>query len=629
MRAPPTLRAIAAVPSPFYLLDSSAGLPEIRQIHAQLVVGGLLDDPRELGKFAAAVALSRQAPAEEEQPVVAALAYAEEVLSHGRLPPTVFALNSLIRAHSKGAAPHRGFHFYRRILHSDDGDGSGLRPDNYTFTFLVRCCAGIPSAEGGAAVHAAALRRGFAGDAHVQSGLVRMYAEAGSPESSRRVFTEMESPDLVAQTAMVAALARSGDVDHARKLFDEMPTRDAVAWNAMIAGYEQLGRPKEAMQLFHLMQRDGIGGGAAVEINEATMVSVLSACGQLGTLDHGRLAHLYTEKARLRLTVALGTALVDMYAKNIHTWTAAMNGMALNGAGEHCLALFRRMQEQQLQDGAALLPNEITFLALLRGCSAAGMMEEGREVFSQMTDLYKLAPWPEHYGCMVDLYARAGRLEEALAVLRAMPGEPHAGAWGALLSACRTHGHAELGAYAAAKITALEKENDGAYVLLSNLYAGCRNWAGVSGVRALMKARGVAKEPGCSAVEVAGELHEFFAGDRSHRRYPEIEAMMAEVGRRLRAAGYSPETEEVMFDVEEEEKEEALGWHSERLAIAFGLVSLPEGAPIRVVKNLRVCRDCHEASKVISLVFQREIVVRDRSRFHHFRHGSCSCKDYW
>ena len=366
-----------------------------------------------------------------------------------------------------------------------------------------------------------------------------MYAEVGLSESCRRVYAEMECRDVVAQTAMVAALARCGEIDLARELFDEMPVRDNIAWNAMIAGYEQLGRAREALQVFHEMQIDGI------TINEGTMVSVLSACGQIGALDHGRWAHLYISKARLRLTLPLGTALVDMYAKcgdaqkamevfeempqrNITTWSAAINGMAINGAIKASISLFHCMKGEESNP-----PNEITFLALLRGCSVAGMIEEALQIFTEMKEIYKLEPWPEHYGCLVDLYGRAGRLEEAMEVINSIPVEPHTGAWGALLSACRTHDNSNLGLLAAKKITDLEKKNDGAYVLLSNLYAGSRNWAAAGGVRELMKARGVSKEPGFSAVEVFGELHEFFSGDKTHKSYAEIEEMMGELSQRI------------------------------------------------------------------------------------------------
>lgn len=461
-----------------------------------------------------------------------------------------------------------------------------------------------------------------------------MYAELGMFESARRFFSAIPRPDLVTRTAMVSACAVSGDIEFARQMFDEMPHRDLVAWNAMIAGYAQRGESREALNLFSQMQVEG------ARVNEVTMVSVLSACAHLGAFDQGRWAHAYIERNKLPMTVTLGTALIDMYSKcgnmeramqvfwkmeekNVYTWSSVMGGLAMNGAGESCLEIFSRMK------GEGIPPNEVTFVSVLRGCSVAGLVEQGRKHFDSIRQEYGLEPTHEHYGCMVDLYGRAGLLDDAVNVIKSMPIRPHVGAWGALLNACRMHRNMELGELALRRIVELEATHDGAYVLLSNIYADSKNWDGVSHVRKFMKANKVRKEPGCSVIEAGGEVHEFFVGDKSHPRYGEIEAMLGEMTRKLRLAGYVANTNQVLFDIEEEEKEDALCRHSEKLAIAFGFITLADGVPIRIVKNLRVCRDCHDATKVISKVFNREIVVRDRNRFHHFKDGECSCMDYW
>jgi pentatricopeptide repeat protein len=341
------------------------------------------------------------------------------------------------------------------------------------------------------------------------------------------------------------------------------------------------------------------------------------------------------------MTVTLGTALLDMYAKcgnmnkamevfwgmkekNVYTWSSALGGLAMNGFGEKCLELFSLMTKEGVH------PNEVTFVSILRGCTVVGLVEEGLQHFDSMRKLYGIEPQLEHYGCIVDLYGRAGRLDEALNFINNMPMKPHAGAWGALLHASRMYRNMELGELASRKIVELEDRNHGAYVLLSNIYADSKLYEGVSNVRQNMKAKGVRKLPGCSVIEVHGEVHEFFAGDdKSHPRYSEIEIMLAEISRRLKLAGYVANTNPVLFDIEEEEKEDALFKHSEKFAIALGLISLKEGVPIRIVKNLRVCWDCHDVTKMISKIFNREIIVRDRNRFHHFQNGECSCKGYW
>ncbi|PKI41294.1 hypothetical protein CRG98_038315 [Punica granatum] len=462
-----------------------------------------------------------------------------------------------------------------------------------------------------------------------------MYAEIGCLGSCHRLFSGIASPDVVCQTAMVSACTRCGDIDFAKKLFDEMPERDPIAWNAMISGYTQRGKPRDALELFHLMQLEG------VRVNEVSMVSVLSACSHLGALDQGRWAHAYIERNRLKITLTLGTALIDMYAKcgdtrkamdvfwgmkerNVYTWSSAMNGLAMNGVGDECLKLFSLMKE----DG--IVPNEVTFVSVLRACSVAGLVSEGIKHFEDMKLVYGIEPQLEHYGCMVDLYGRAGRLTEALDFINKMPVEPHAAAWGALLNACKIHKNMEIGELASMKIVEIEAKNHGAYVQLSNIYAENRNWDSVSYVREMMKSRGVRKLPGCSVLEVDGGVHEFFAGDhRTHPMSKEIKVMLDEISRRLKLAGYVANTEPVLFDIEDEEKEDTLSLHSEKIAIAFGLIRLNEAVPIRIVKNLRVCWDCHQYTKMISRAFNREIIVRDRNRFHHFKDGECSCRDYW
>lgn len=614
-----SLRCIAKHPT-ISLVDSCTSLKELKQIHTQLLVNGLLNDPYLSSNFVATVAVRNPNN----------LDYSNRVLDQCD-NPSLFTFNSMIRAYSKSSTPSKSFHFYNRILQS----GNNLVPDNYTFNFLVRTCAQLSAFETGPSVHGALVKHGFENDPHVQSGLIFMYAELGCLEQCHRVFRDIPEPDLVCQTAMVSACARCGDVGFARELFDEMPERDPIAWNAMIAGYAQCGKSRDALTSFHLMQMEG------VRVNEVSMVSVLSACSHLGALDQGRWAHAYIERNKLRMTVTLGTALLDMYAKcgnmnkamevfwgmkekNVYTWSSALGGLAMNGLSEKCLELFSLMTKEGVH------PNEVTFVSILRGCTVVGLVEEGRRHFDSMRELYGIEPQLEHYGCIVDLYGRAGRLDEALNFINNMPMKPHAGAWGALLHASRMYRNMELGELASRKMVELEDRNHGAYVLLSNIYADSKLYEGVSDVRQNMKAKGVRKLPGCSVIEVHGEVHEFFAGDdKSHPRYNEIEIMLAEISRLLKLAGYVANTNPVLFDIEEEEKEDALFKHSEKFAIAFGLISLKEGVPIRIVKNLRVCWDCHDVTKMISKIFNREIIVRDRNRFHHFQNGECSCKGYW
>ncbi|KAL6840557.1 hypothetical protein ACP4OV_030367 [Aristida adscensionis] len=622
----PLLRDPATLLPP---LAAAASDSHLRALHAHLLVSGRLASPPHLAAVLASLASSSTHH----------LAYARLLLPDR--PATLLAHNALLRALARGPRPGLAFAAFR---------GLPLPPDHYSLNFLVRAAAALVAAEAEASraspelgvearllavsAHAAAIRRGHAADPHVQSGVVSMYAELGDVAAARAAFAEIACPDVVCATAMVGALAAGGDVDAARELFDGMPHRDHVAWNAMIAGYVHVGRSREALRLFDEMQKAG------ATIGEATLVSVLTACGQIGALDRGRWVHRFVSNHGMRVSVTLGTALVDMYSKcgavamamevfermgerNVYTWTSAVSGLAMNGMGTECLELFKRMESAGIQ------PNGVTFVAVLRGCSMAGLVDEGRACFDSMKEKHGVDPWLEHYGCMVDLYGRSGRIDDAINFINAMPVEPHEGVWGALLNASRIHNNVDLGKYAMEKLMEIESENDAGHVLLSNIYAESQNWKGVSRIRGMMKAKGVKKVPGWSAIEVDGKVHEFFVGAKSHPRYNEIEMMLDEMSRRLRLHGYIANTNEVLFDIEEEEKEGAISLHSEKLALAFGLITLPEGVEIRIVKNLRVCKDCHDYTKMISKVFNREIVMRDRNRFHHFKNGACSCKDYW
>lgn len=349
---------------------------------------------------------------------------------------------------------------------------------------------------------------------------------------------------------------------------------------------------------------------------------------------------MYMLKVGLTGNMHASNSLLDLYAKcgsireaqkvfeeleekSVVSWTCIIVGLAVNGFGKKALELFKQMERERL------VPTEITFVGVLYACSHCGMVDDGFEYFRRMKEEYGIMPQIEHYGCMVDLLGRAGKVKEAYEYIRKMPMQPNAVIWRTLLGACTIHGHLALGEVARTHLLELEPRHSGDYVLLSNLYASERRWSDVQKVRKTMLKEGVRKTPGYSLVELGNRVYEFVMGDRSHPQSEQVYAKLAEITKLLRLEGYVPHTVNVLADIEEEEKENALSYHSEKIAIAFMLINTPSGTPIRVVKNLRVCADCHLAIKLISKVYSREIIVRDRSRFHHFSDGSCSCNDYW
>ncbi|KAH9301975.1 hypothetical protein KI387_013558 [Taxus chinensis] len=440
--------------------------------------------------------------------------------------------------------------------------------------------------------------------------------------------------NLSAATALVSMYAKCGKVEAAKNVFEKMSNKDVLAWNAMITGYAQNAYVHEALRLFYQMQLEG------VIPNSSTIVSVLSVCTNLAALRQGKCIHTYIIRSSVELDVSVHNALVTMYSKcgslktarrlfdeisekDVVSWNAMIAGYGMHGHGKDALVLFSQMQQ------VGLKPDYVTFIEVLSACSHAGLVNEGWQYFDIMSRDYSITPRMEHYACMVDLLGRAGLLYEAYDFIKTMPIEPEANVWGALLGACRKFHNIKLGKCVSERLLELEPQNVGHYVLLSNIYAATGRWDDVTKVRKLQKDRGLKKSPGYSWIEIKNRVHAFVMRDRSHPETDKIYARLKSLAEQMKVAGYVPDTNFVLHDVEEEVKEDLLFSHSEKLAIAFGLINTKPGTPLWITKNLRVCGDCHTASKLISKIEGREIIVRDANRFHHFKDGLCSCGDYW
>jgi pentatricopeptide repeat protein len=287
------------------------------------------------------------------------------------------------------------------------------------------------------------------------------------------------------------------------------------------------------------------------------------------------------------------------------------------------LHIFEQMCEESVQ------PDDITFVCLLSACSHAGLVHEGMCFYASMKEVYMISPTVEHYTCMVDLLGRAGHLEEAENMIKSMPCKPHFATCMALLGACRIHGNVEIGKRVAKKFIELESENAAGYVLLANIYPASGNKHLCEDVEPQRKERDVKRQPGRTWIEVDNKVHTFVVDDQDHPQMVEIHAELKRLSGLMHDAGYVPHTTIVLHDVEEEEKVFHLCHHSEKLAIAFGLLNTAPGTSLRIRKNLRVCEDCHTSTKFISKIIGRTIMVRDVNCFHHFKDGICSCMDYW
>ncbi|KAJ9189767.1 hypothetical protein P3X46_001021 [Hevea brasiliensis] len=441
--------------------------------------------------------------------------------------------------------------------------------------------------------------------------------------------------DLGAENTLLDAYAKCGEVGLSRKVFEGIAERDSVSWNSMIAVYAQNGLSSEAFLAFHVMINDG-----DVKYNAVTLSTLLLACANSGALREGKCIHDQVIRMGWDDNVILGTSIIDMYCKcgrvemarkafdgmkekNVKSWTAMVTGYGMHGCAREALDVFYKMI------GAGVKPNYVTFVSVLSACSHAGLLDEGWYWFNAMNHKFNVEPGVEHYSCIVDLLGRAGYLNEAYDLIKRMRTKPDYVLWGSLLAACRIYKNVELAEISARQLFELDSSNCGYYILLSNIYADAGRWKEVERIRVLVKDRGLVKPPGFSLVELKGKVHLFLVGDKEHPECEKIYRFLEELNVKLQQAGYAPNMASVLHDVDEEEKEMALRVHSEKLAVAFGVMNSFPGSTIHIIKNLRVCHDCHTVIKLISKIVDREIVVRDIKRFHHFKDGLCTCGDYW
>ncbi|KAF3588579.1 hypothetical protein F2Q69_00030610 [Brassica cretica] len=478
---------------------------------------------------------------------------------------------------------------------------SGLRPDRISMLSAISSCSQLKNILLGKSCHGYVMRNGFESWDNICNALIDIYMKCRKQDTAVKMFDRMLNKTVVTWNSIIAGYIENGDVDAAWETFNTMPEKNIVSWNTIIGGLVQEGMFEEAIEVFRSMQ-----GQEGVDADGVTMMSIASACGHLGALDLAKWIYYYIEKNGIQLDVRLSTSLVDMFSRcgdpetamsifdglanrDVSAWTAAIRAMAMSGNAERAIELFDEMIEQGLK------PDGVVFVGALTACSHGGLVQQGL-------------------------------LEEAMQLIKSMPLEPNDVIWNSLLAACRVHGNVEMAAYAAAKIQVLAPERTGSYVLLSNVYASAGRWNDVAKVRLSMKEKGLRKPPGTSLIEIRGKTHEFTSGDESHPEMRKIEAMLDEVSREL---GHVPDLSSGLMDVDEQEKRFMLSRHSEKLAMAFGLISSNKGTRIRIVKNLRVCSDCHSFAKLASKAYDREIVLRDNNRFHFISQGKCSCNDFW
>ena len=440
--------------------------------------------------------------------------------------------------------------------------------------------------------------------------------------------------EVAVENAMIFFYARSRWISASEDLFSAMSDRrDNLSWNSMVNGFVENGLLRKAVDLVWMM------ASKSQKLDNFTYATVLSGCAAAGALERGMEMHGYTIRSETSYDVVVESALVDMYAKcgklkyagktfdkmperNKYSWNSMISGYARHGDATSALRLFKEM------NASTERPDDITFISVLSACSHGGLVEEGLEHFHNMVGSYGIEPRMEHFSCVVDLLGRAGRMAEMEKFLRKMPMEPNSLIWRTVLSACcrtKEGSRLQLGSIAGGKLMELEPENPVNYVLISKLYASMERWEDVARTRSSMRATMGRKEVGCSWVTFKDGVHSFVAGDRTHE---ENSRVLMSLIQKARDVGYAPQTGSAFYDVDLEEKERLLIYHSEKIALAF-VISRSTSLPIRIMKNLRVCDDCHLFFRCSSKVIGREIILRDSIRFHHFADGNCSCGDYW
>ncbi|CAJ2647338.1 unnamed protein product [Trifolium pratense] len=478
-----------------------------------------------------------------------------------------------------------------------------IKPNEYTLASVLVSCGNLGDLINGKSIHGLVVKSGLESVVASQTSLLTMYSKCSKVEDSIKVF-------------------------------NQLAYASHVTWTSFIVGLVQNGREEVAVSVFREMIR------CSIIPNHFTLSSILHACSSLAMLEVGEQIHAVTMKLGVDGNKYADAALIHLYGKcgtvekarsvfdslnelDLVSINSMIYAYAQNGFGHEALQLFERMKN------LGLAPNAVTFISILLACNNAGLVEEGCQIFSFIRDNHNVELTRDHFTCMIDLLGRARRFEEAAMLIEEVK-NPDAILWRTLLNACKIHGEVEMAEKFMRKMLDHAPEDGGTHILLTNIYASAGKWDSVIEMKSAIRDLRLKKSPAMSWVDIDREVHTFMAGDLSHPRAHEILKMLHELVEKVKNLGYNPDTKFVLQDLEEEKKISSLYYHSEKLAIAFALwKTCGRNTTIRIFKNLRVCGDCHSWIKFVSLLTGRDIVARDAKRFHHFKGGICSCKDYW
>ncbi|KAA8538621.1 hypothetical protein F0562_028185 [Nyssa sinensis] len=587
----------------------------------------------------------------------------KEMESFG-ITPDVFTWTSMISGFAQNNRRNQALELFREMFLA------GVEPNGITLVSAISACASLKAIRNGKELHSVAVKLGFSEDLLVGNPLIDMYSKCGELEAARQVFDMILEKDVYTWNSMIGGYCQAGYCGKAHDIFMKMQESDVpptvITWNTMITGYIQNGDEDQAMDLFQRMQKDGtikpdtaswnslIAGylqnghknkalrifrkmqSFSVRPNSVTILSVLPACSNLIAAKKVKEIHGCVLRRNLESELPVANSLIDIYAKSgnivysktifdkiptkdIITWNTLISGSVLHGCSYAALDLFDELRK------VGLKPNRGTFVSIIYACSLAGMVDEGKQVFSSMTVDYHILPGLEHYEAMINLFGRSGRLEEAFDFIEDMAIEPDSSVWASLLTACRIHGNIRLAVYAGERMLDLEPGNASIQRLVLQTYALCGISDDSLKVSKPGKRNEIRESLGWSWIEVKNMVHSFVAGDQSNPNTEILYSWIKNISGKIKR----PDSHDGLC-IEEEEKEEIGGIHSEKLALAFALTGSPQAyQSIRIVKNLRMCGDCHRTAKYISKTYGCEIFLSDSKCLHHFKNGHCCCGDYW
>uniref|UniRef100_A0ACD5U1K7 Uncharacterized protein n=1 Tax=Avena sativa TaxID=4498 RepID=A0ACD5U1K7_AVESA len=447
-------------------------------------------------------------------------AHAARVFAQVR-DPNLHLHNAMIKLYAQNHLHREAVTVYIRMLRCHPFPSAGFAGggDGFTYPFLLKACGGMMALDMGKQVHAHVVRSGCDSNSIVQNSMIEMYTRAGDLALARKVFDGMQDRDVVSWNTVISAHARLGQMRKARALFNSMPEKTIVSWTALVSGYTAAGDFSGAVEAFRLMQMEGF------EPDDVSIVAVLPACAQLGSLELGRWIYAYCNRHRMLRKTYVCNALMEMYAKcgcidealqlfdgmaekDVISWSTMIGGLAAHGRAKEAVRLFVEMERE-----GKVRPNGITFVGLLSACSHAGLLDEGLDYFDRMKDICGIEPGVEHYGCVVDLLGRSGKIRRALDLISDMPVPADAKIWGSMLSACRSHSDVETAVLAAERLVDLEPDDVGNLVMLANVYAAAGRWGEVASTRKEIRSRSKRKTPGCSLIELDNMVQEFVAGE--------------------------------------------------------------------------------------------------------------------